>query len=239
MTSPSDTQNHENPRTGIIRWILVSIVFLLLIGLSLFLSAGTLYWPAAWSYILLAGLIQVLDAVVLIPISPDLLAERSRPQAGAKKWDQLLSRLMATIGPLLIWIISGLDFRFGWSADYPPWVVVLAALLVFTGGMIALWAMAANRFFIGMVRIQEERGHVVITSGPYKYIRHPGYFGTLLYISFTPLMLGSIWGLIPALLTCGVVFLRTYLEDRVLLEELPGYLAYTQEVQHRLIPGIW
>ncbi len=89
------------------RWIVISIVFLVLLGLSLFLSAGTMTWPAAWAYLLLAALIQLLDAIVLIPISPDLLGERSRPQAGAKSWDQLLSRLMATIGPLTIWIVSG------------------------------------------------------------------------------------------------------------------------------------
>ena len=142
-------------------------------GLSLFLSAGTIAWPAAWGYIILAVVIQLLDAVILIPISPDLLAERSRPQAGAKNWDQLLSRLMATIGPLVIWIVSGLDYRFGWSQEFPTWIVGVFAVLVFSGGMIALWAMAANRFFIGMVRIQEERGHTVIKSGPYKYIRHP------------------------------------------------------------------
>jgi protein-S-isoprenylcysteine O-methyltransferase Ste14 len=239
MTPPPDPQNQENARTGIIRWMLVSILFLLLMGLSLFLSAGTITWSAAWGYIILAGLIQVLDAVVLIPISPDLLAERSRPQADAKKWDQLLSRLMATIGPLVTWIVSGLDYRFSWSPDFPLWIVVLSAVLVATGGMIVLWAMASNRFFIGMVRIQAERGHRVIKSGPYQYIRHPGYFGSLLFISFTPLMLASVWGLIPAFLTCGVVILRTYLEDRVLQEELPGYLAYAQEVKHKLVPDIW
>jgi len=234
-----DNNSFREHKPGIIRWIIVSIVFLVLIGLSLFLSAGTIQWPAGWGYILIAAGIQLLDAIVLIPISPDLLAERSRPQAGAKKWDQLLSRLMATIGPLIIWIVSGLDYRFGWSPDFPVWVVIISATLVFVGGMIALWSMATNRFFIGMVRIQEERGHKVIKSGPYQYVRHPGYLGSLLFIFFTPLMLGSLWGLIPALLTCGVVFLRTHLEDQMLRQELPGYQDYSQEVTRKLVPGIW
>ncbi len=217
----------------------MSIVFLLLIGLSLFLSAGTVSWPAAWAYLLLAALIQLLDAIVLIPISPELLGERSRPQAGAKKWDQLLSRLMATIGPLTIWIVSGLDYRYNWSTDTPLWPAAISALFIFGGGLLALWAMASNRFFIGMVRIQEERGHYVIKSGPYRYVRHPGYLGSLFFIFFTPLMLGSIWGLVPALLICGVVFLRTTLEDQVLMSELPGYQAYSNEVTRKLIPLIW
>jgi protein-S-isoprenylcysteine O-methyltransferase Ste14 len=237
LTGENNSFREHKP--GIIRWIIVSIVFLVLIGLSLFLSAGTIQWPAGWGYILIAAGIQLLDAIVLIPISPDLLAERSRPQAGAKKWDQLLSRLMATIGPLIIWIVSGLDYRFGWSPDIPVWVVITSAALVILGGMIALWSMATNRFFIGMVRIQEERGHTVIKSGPYRYVRHPGYLGSLLFIFFTPLMLGSLWGLIPALLTCGVVFLRTHLEDQVLRQELPGYQDYSQEVTRKLVPGIW
>jgi len=232
----NSTPNHKR---GVIRWIIVSIVFLLLVGLSLFLSAGTVSWPAAWAYLLLAVLIQVLDAVVLIPISPELLGERSRPQAGAKKWDQLLSRLMATIGPLTIWIVSGLDYRFNWSTDLPLWLAAISALFIFGGGLLALWAMASNRFFIGMVRIQEERGHQVIKSGPYRYVRHPGYLGSLFFIFFTPLMLGSIWGLVPALLICGVVFLRTTLEDQVLRNELPGYQAYSNEVTRKLIPLIW
>ena len=239
MSQVDDNNSNNNNNRGIIRWIIISIIFLILVALSLFLSAGTISWPAAWAYLILAAVIQLLDAVVLIPISPDLLAERSRSQAGAKKWDQLLSRLMATIGPIIIWIVSGLDYRNGWSPDVPGWLVIVSAVIVFAGGMLVLWSMASNRFFIGMVRIQEERGHKVIKSGPYRYVRHPGYLGSLFFIIFTPLMLGSFWALIPAGLTCGVVFIRTYLEDRTLRAELQGYQAYTQDVSKKLIPGIW
>lgn len=239
MSLSDDNNKPKDHKPGIIRWVIVSFVFLILLAVSLFLSAGTINWPAAWAYLIVAAVIQLLDAVVLIPISPDLLGERSRHQSGAKKWDQLLSRLMATIGPLIIWIVSGLDYRYGWSPGFPLWLVTVSAVFVFGGGLLALWAMAANRFFIGMVRIQTERGHHVIKSGPYQYIRHPGYLGSLFFIFFTPLMLGSLWALIPAGLTCGVVFIRTYLEDQTLKAELPGYAAYTQEVSKRLIPGIW
>jgi protein-S-isoprenylcysteine O-methyltransferase Ste14 len=239
MTAPLNVTSESNHKPGIYRWIIVSIVFLLLMGLSLFLSAGTISWTAAWFYLVLAAFIQVLDAIVLIPTSPELLGERSRPQAGAKKWDQVLSRLMAFFGPLTIWIVCGLDFRFRWSGEFGLWLSLLSALLVFLGSLIVLWAMAANQFFIGMVRIQEERGHIVVESGPYKYIRHPGYLGSLLYLFFSPLLLGSLWGLIPALLSCGVVCLRTYLEDQVLQAELGGYAVYSKRVTKKLIPGIW
>ena len=111
--------------------------------------------------------------------------------------------------------------------------------LVLLGGLLALWAMAANRFFIGMVRIQDERGHHVIKSGPYRYIRHPGYLGSLFYILFTPLALASYWALVPAVLTMGVIILRTYLEDKTLAEELAGYEEFTRQVRSRLIPAIW
>ena len=239
MGSP-DTQSEQiNYKPGIIRWVITSIIFLILIAASLFLSAGTLDWQMAWIYIAMAAAIQTLDAIVLNSISPELLGERSRYQKGAKKWDQFLSRIMAAIGPITIWIVSGLDYRYSWSSKFPNWLVILSAGLVFLGGLLVLWAMASNRFFIGMVRIQEERGHTVIKSGPYQYVRHPGYLGSLSFILFTPLMLGSLWALIPAGLTCGVVFLRTYLEDNTLKAELAGYLEYSQEVRSRLLPGIW
>lgn len=239
INSPTNNDAPADHMPGIIRWIITSFVFLILVGLSLFLSAGTISWLGAWVYLIMVAVIFILDAIVLIPISPDLLGERSRPQAGAKKWDQLLSRLMATIGPLITWIISGLDYRFSWSPGFPALLMVLAAVFVFLGGLLALWAMASNRFFIGMVRIQEERGHHVIQSGPYRYVRHPGYLGSLFYILFTPLVLASLWGLIPALLICGVIFLRTGLEDQVLKDELPGYQDYSLKVTTKLIPGIW
>ena len=239
MTFPAEDPHVKYHLDGIVRWSIVSVVFMLLIGLSLFLAAGTISWPAGWAYLVLAIVIQLLDAIVLIPRNPDLLGERSRPQAGAEKWDQLLSRLMATIGPLFIWVTCGLDYRFGWTAVLPFRIVMFSAICVFAGGMLALWAMAANRYFVGMVCIQEERGHRVIKDGAYRYIRHPGNLGSLLFIFFTPWMLGSIWGLVPALLTCAVVILRTYLEDRFLVRHLPGYQDYAMQVTRRLIPSIW
>jgi protein-S-isoprenylcysteine O-methyltransferase Ste14 len=224
---------------GVVRWVIISFIFLLLVAASLFISAGTIKWQMAWFYLLLTVVILVIDAVVLIRISPELLGERSRYQKGAKNWDQLLSRLMATIGPLIIWIVSGLDFRNSWTPPLPTWLLIVSSSVIFAGSMLTLWAMASNMFFIGMVRIQDERGHTVIEAGPYGYVRHPGYLGSLFYLIFTPMMLESVWALIPALLTCCIVILRTYLEDNTLKVELPGYKEYAANIHYRLIPGIW
>ncbi|MFC1922800.1 methyltransferase family protein [Chloroflexota bacterium] len=239
MNSKSVEVTQPDQKRGVKRWVFTSSIAIVLLAASLFISAGTLLWWQAWVYLFTAAGILVLDYVVLVPISPDLLGERSRYQKGAKAWDQLLSRLMATIGPVLILIVSGLDFRNSWSDDFPAWLIVLSMELVLLGGLLALWAMAANRFFIGMVRIQDERGHHVIKSGPYRYVRHPGYLGSLFYILFTPLALASYWALVPAVLTMGVIILRTYLEDKTLSEELAGYEEYTRQVHSRLIPAIW
>jgi cytochrome c oxidase subunit IV len=137
MKSSSSVEQGD-PVRGVVRWVITSIIFLILIAASLFVSAGTLDWRMAWVYLALVAVIQVLDALVLIPISPDLLGERSRYQKGAKKWDQVLSRLMATIGPLTIWIVSGLDYRYSWSPELPLWLAIFSTLFVFIGGLLAL-----------------------------------------------------------------------------------------------------
>jgi protein-S-isoprenylcysteine O-methyltransferase Ste14 len=103
----------------------------------------------------------------------------------------------------------------------------------------ALWAMATNQFFSGVVRIQEERGHVVVSHGPYALVRHPGYVGVILAMVGAPLMLGSVWALIPAAATVGVIVIRTAHEDLTLTRDLAGYETYAQRVRYRLLPGIW
>lgn len=239
LNRADSTTDQAIDKRGIIRWIITTFIYLVLMAASLFISAGTLDWLLAWIFIISAFIILVLDALVLIPISPDLLGERSRYQKGAKIWDEFLSRWMATFGPLTIWIVSGLDFRNSWTADLPVWLIAVSYGFVILGGLLALWAMAANRFFVGMVRIQMERGHEVISSGPYKFIRHPGYLGSMIYIFFTPFALGSLWGVAPAIFTVAMILFRTYLEDQTLISELDGYQAYTKEVRFRIIPGIW
>jgi protein-S-isoprenylcysteine O-methyltransferase Ste14 len=141
--------------------------------------------------------------------------------------------------PLLVAVVSALDERYGWSPPVPMSLSIVAAVAGVTGALLTLWAMASNRFFSGLVRIQTERGHTVASAGPYGFVRHPGYVGATLFSVLAPLMLGSLWAFLPALAGLTACIIRTSLEDRTLQAELPGYAAYAQRVRHRLMPGVW
>ncbi len=226
-------------RAGVIRWALKGAVAKLVVGLILFLSAGSLDWVWGWVYLGVFVAFDLATAWFVIPRSPELLAERADIQEGTKSWDRVLVRLGAAYLPMASWVLAGLDFRYGWTSAFPL-VLQLAALgLTALGYAIVVWAMAENPFFSATVRIQAERGHSVATQGPYRFIRHPGYAGAILFQLAVPVMLGSAWAMIPMVLSVPVYLVRTALEDRTLLEELAGYLDYTRNVRHRLIPGVW
>jgi len=146
---------------------------------------------------------------------------------------------MAWLGPVAIALVAGFDLRYGWQPEVSPLVQGAGALAVVFGYAVVLWAMATNRFFSGVVRIQEERGHTVVGHGPYALVRHPGYVGVSLAALGAPLMLGSAWALIPAAATIVVIVVRTAYEDRTLVRDLAGYEAYARRVRYRLLPGIW
>ncbi|NIN68361.1 MAG: hypothetical protein GTO63_27370 [Anaerolineae bacterium] len=136
-------------------------------------------------------------------------------------------------------LIAGLDLRWGWSPPLPLALRLAGLVVVVLGSATASWAMLSNAYFSTGVRIQEERGHRVVSKGPYRYVRHPGYSGFSLSNLGLPLMLGSAWALIPGGLLSSAMIIRTVLEDRTLHEELEGYEAYARKVRYRLIPGIW
>lgn len=232
------TQNNETTQ-GIARWLIRTAIFALIQAAALFLGAGTANWPMAWVYIGVFILVQIITMFALLSTNPDLLIERSAVQAGTKDWDQLLARLSALFGPLLIWIVSGLDRRFAWSPPVSNLAQWMGMALIVLGSLLTVWAMAANRFFSATVRIQQDRGHTVSTGGPYQFVRHPGYTGAILYDLASPLALGAWWAYLPAMLTSMIVILRTSLEDRTLKQELPGYNDYACDVRYRLLPGIW
>ncbi len=221
------------------RWIQRNLVFTIVFAAVLFGCAGRFNWWAAWAYIAMTVGIIVTTFVVLRRISPDLLVERSRMQPGTKSWDKWLAPMITIAGTLSMWIVAGLDARFGWTEPHPIGLVVLAFIVGGAGGLLTLWAMTSNRFFASTVRIQTERRHHVVDSGPYRKVRHPGYTGAGLYSLMTPFALGSRPALIPALLILLLLAVRTYLEDRMLQRELPGYLAYAKQVPNRLVPYIW
>jgi len=206
------------------------------LGAFLFIAAGRLDWPMAWVY----TAISAVDAILLLLIvSPELMRERTHPKADAKAWDRVFARLTGPLGSTVILVVAALDKRFGWSAQVPL-AVQLVGLAVFVLGMgLMTWAMAVNNYFSLIVRIQKDRGHTAVTGGPYRYVRHPGYVGGIMFQLGTPLLLGSLWTLIPAGLTALLLVVRTALEDRTLLNELEGYRGYAQQTRYRLVPGVW
>jgi protein-S-isoprenylcysteine O-methyltransferase Ste14 len=209
--------------------------FLIMAG-ALFGSAGRFDWIGAW--ILLAAHL-ITQVVSLKLLDPELLAERSKFQKGTKRWDVPIVLLAAGAMPIATLIVAGLDARYGWTPSFGTSTLLLAAAVFALGWMLILWAMQTNRFFSATVRIQHERSHQVISGGPYRYIRHPGYAGAILFQLAIPFLLSSFWALIPSGLSAVLFILRTALEDRTLQEELSGYADYAARVRSRLVPGLW
>jgi protein-S-isoprenylcysteine O-methyltransferase Ste14 len=238
MTTVERADEKLSTAKGIWGWVLQITVYTLLIAGSLFISYGHLDWVMAWAYVGLFVISQALTALILMPKNPELLVARTQRNGDAKDWDKLLSRLVALFGPLSMWVVAGLDVRCGWSARVSLAVQIVALAIAGLGSLLTVWAMASNRFFYGFVRIKKG-GHAVATAGPYRYVRHPGYAGGIIFDLATPLALGALWAFVPAVLTVGAIFGRTALEDRTLQDELDGYRDYTQRVRDRLLPGIW
>lgn len=206
-----------------------------------FIAAGTWRWPVGWWYYGASVAATVISRLIVAFINPDQLRERGTGGSAenVKSWDRLLSNLVGLSLPTLTLVIVGLDRRWFWSPPLPGWVAPLAFAGLLVGYALATWAFIANRFFSGYVRIQEERGHEVVSAGPYGLVRHPGYLGGLLSIMATPALLGSLWGYIPVLFYCAAIVTRTALEDITLQDELEGYKEYARRTRFRLIPGLW
>jgi protein-S-isoprenylcysteine O-methyltransferase Ste14 len=228
-------------RRAITKWILQSAAGVVAYGVLLFLAAGCLAWVWGWVLLALLAAFLIAHPLILVPINPDLLVERGKGlrDEGVKGWDRWIASLAGGVMPMISWIVAGLDFRFGWTGPVPLEVHLIGALGMALGFGLFLWAMASNAYFSEGVRIQEERGHKVATNGPYRYVRHPGYSGAIPAQLSTPLLLASMWAIIPSLLSAVFYVVRTYLEDKTLTSELPGYSDYVQQTRYRLLPGIW
>lgn len=224
---------------GIVRYVLKAIINILLMAAILFIAAGRLDWIAGWALVGMVIITQAFTFIVLYMTSPGLIAERSTAQKGSKKWDVIIALTIVLVLPIVTWIVAGLDERFGGSTAFPVLVQVAAAVAFLAGSLFIAWAMASNKFFSGLVRIQDDRGHKVASTGPYRFMRHPGYVGMFVVFMAAPLILGSLWALIPALLIDILLVVRTSLEDKTLQEELPGYKEYVKNVRYRLVPFIW
>lgn len=222
---------------AIVRLVLLVVTLLAI----LFIAAGTLNWPMAWAYAIEAAAITFGSRLIMIRRNPDLAAERAQSLSaeGGKSWDKIIVQLVAIVGPLLTLIVCGLDVRFGWRPEVPLAGQIVAFVLMTLGSLLGTWAMLVNRFFSAVVRIQTDRGHTVVSDGPYRFVRHPAYAGGVVANLAGPLALGSVWALIPGALIALLTVVRTALEDKTLREELPGYQEYVQRVRYRLLPGMW
>jgi protein-S-isoprenylcysteine O-methyltransferase Ste14 len=235
-------RNNHSVTTGIpwravIRFLITTIFML---GV-LFLSAGRLQWWEGWAYTGMTLFVLVSSRALMLLKNPDMARERA--EAGQKEdvkaWDKTIVPLVAIYGPLVSWIVVGLDERFSWTPDLPDYIQIVALCVIFLGSMIATWAMVVNRFFSSHVRIQVDRGHTVVSDGPYRVVRHPGYAGGILAWIAAPVFFSSYWVTIPSIVVIILTIIRTALEDRALQEELPGYREYAERVRYRLVPGIW
>lgn len=207
----------------------------------LFAAAGRLNWWMGWAYIGSLVIFTIVGRAVVMVKNPDLLEERAASfnKEDVKPWDRVLVLLMVVVLPLLMMLVAGLDVRFGWSPPIALGVKLAAWAVLLFGMLVANWALIENSFFSGTVRIQKERDHSVVSTGPYAWVRHPGYAGALVANIVTPIMLGALWALIPAVILCAVTVLRTVLEDNALQHDLNGYAAYAGRVRYRLVPLVW
>jgi protein-S-isoprenylcysteine O-methyltransferase Ste14 len=184
-------------------------------------------------------MVLVNTSITSLIMNPELIAERSEIKKDTKSWDILPAILIGRVSPLVILIIAGLDVRFGWSPQVPLALQIVALGITILGLLVTDWAVVSNKFFSGVVRIQKDRGHTVVSTGPYRYVRHPGYVGAILHNIATPLILSSLWALIPAGLVVCITIIRTAFEDRALQEELDGYKPYAKQVRYRMLPNLW
>ncbi len=220
-------------RLKIFGGLVITLVFI-----SIFWLAGGLDWFRGWVFIGLLIFGQTLSTLYIGRKDPELLRRRAQIGQGTKNWDFVLLALFG-LTYLAILVVAAFDAQHHWS-KMTIWLWLIGAGLHVFFVVVITWAMAVNTHFEKTVRIQKDRNHRVIESGPYRIVRHPGYIATILgLVLATPLLLGSWWAFIPAILAMGCLILRTVLEDRTLRQELSGYEAYTRKVHYRLLPGIW
>ena len=204
----------------------------------LFISAGRIdYWQGL-VYVGIGVMMSVLSYTVF-SIDQELLDERSKAGEGAKQWDKTILGL-SFLTTISMYVTAGLDSgRYHWSPDFNRSLCVVGILLTMTGQLLFLIAQKQNKFFSSTVRIQTDREHTVCDTGLYKVVRHPAYLGMIIQSLGFPLLFGSLWSIIPIILSIILIVTRTYLEDKTLINELKGYPEYTTKTRYRIIPGVW
>lgn len=223
-----------------IRIVIMLLLVLVIIPLLPILISGRWGWWQAWLLAAIFILAFIISRALAARKTPDIIKERANynQHDNTQPWDKWLSPLVA-FGSVFILLVAGLDALFHWSAGFSLPLELAGLALLLLGYVLGTYAFVENAYFSGTVRIQEERGHRVVSGGPYSWVRHPGYLGSLISSLGIPLLLDSAWAFIPVVIFGAVFFIRTSLEDRFLQKNLLGYKEYAQKVHYRLIPGVW
>ena len=231
--------NSTQFRMAAIKQLFVASVMLFVQIFVFFVSAGHIADPRPWLFFGTALAHYSVSTAVQYKLNPQLLVQRlKRKREGSKLWDEILMRVSNLMVIISIPAIAGLDGRFHWS-NLDAYFAVVGLVFIVVSTVLLNWAMIVNPHFEPTVRIQKERDHKVITSGPYNIVRHPGYLAGILFAISIPLMIGSVFAFIPVGIYVFLMIIRTWLEDKTLQEELEGYSEYASQVRYRLFPGIW
>lgn len=218
-----------------------AIQFAVAIGIwggLLFWAAGTLLWSRGWIHLGLWTVTALVNLAVLLRWNREVLAARLKPKRTSQHFDTFVLTLFAFV-TAAVPVAAGLDaVRYQW-APLATWAVGVGIAVHAAGDAVLLWTMVVNPFLEKTVRIQTERGHRVITTGPYRFARHPMYVGVALMCLAVPLVLGSAWTFVPVAAMTLLLAMRTIPEERMLRRELPGYEEYMRKTRYRMIPGIW
>ena len=219
--------------------VLSSVMVGVMMGVF-YASAGRRDIPRSWFLFIVVFIYLVASNLALHRYNPELLIQRLKiKRKGSKTWDEVLMRVSNLTALLLLPLVAGLDIgRYNWTSLGWPYAV-LGLLLLVVSSVLINWSMIVNPYFETTVRIQEDRDHRVITTGPYALVRHPGYLSGILWLASIPLILGSLYSFAPFTLYMILMSLRTYMEDKTLHEELPGYKEYAEKVRYRLFPWVW
>lgn len=222
----------------IIRGLVEGLLLFFLLGVMLFVTAGTIDYWQGWGFMIF-NLLRTAIAFPIFSKKKALVTERMKPGPGTKWWD-IVYHVVSITFFLGMMTMAGLDVgRFHWSPEIPVWGYVAGYAALVASLFWMYWAMWVNPFFSSTVRIQKDRSQHVIQSGPYRYMRHPGYTGGIISEIAMAITLGSYYALIPAGLAVLALIVRTALKDATLQKELHGYKEYTHKVKYRLIPFIW
>jgi protein-S-isoprenylcysteine O-methyltransferase Ste14 len=218
--------------------LLWQLVTFLIIALTLFVPAGTWSWLAGWIYLVIFSAFSAILTLWLLRYNPGLVEERIGFKPNQKAWDKLFIVILYVF--FLAWmILMPLDaVRFHWSG-MPVWLQIMGAAVLLVSFYIFFLTFRENPYLSAVVRIQEDRGQTVVSTGPYRYVRHPMYTGGLLFFLGTALLLGSWYGVLFQPIFIGMLAVRTVLEERMLKEELRGYDDYMARVRYRFIPHVW